>query len=567
MGCICLTGETVQINKVVRNIQKNLHKIVQTDSIDASTQLIHQISINKAQTEKSAMTLMISLIKSYKNTVVLPFWEMWKEMLLTAVTIVPEVNENEYLQETIRIDVRVNEKHVLEATEKLSFDSKTALRESPLFGYSEQARKMAETPMPLTSLFRFFEEMMDKKYDLDVSNLTEGKDYLPVPDFYLDQLLHVYGLKKLAQKSMWQMLLTLKQLSDQFHTYGKLICSLLHIYDPYPTPPKLSLFLTRARIEMNRIINSNKAKNKKLEEIQLIDAVELVYSLIPNDKYLRSKAISMLRPKNMTEEEFLMFRIYFKMNKLGLNAESMYNEIDLNNEKRISLARFVEYIRKTWEIYVQEVDVNVLSQIFNLKSTSKIPKYLFMSKIIPKPLNEYSQNEKLVIPKSIFLSTFVECFKSLQIRDTAYLTALFQSLNQLKISQADFNSIITTLDPTVTEVDLRKYYEAALLLNSDFSLDGILQDSFIKIVLFHSIGQIGLGDFGIFYLEVKLEQVKGDVKVKKLVKKSSEAFPERKERPRRPSQVGEASPLKISRGSTPVDDSRFRTKSPILGHH
>ena len=566
MGCICLTGETVQINTLVRDIQKNVDKLVQTDSIDATTQLVHHLSINKAQTEKSALALMISLIKSYKNTVVLPFWEMWKEVLLITVTQVPEVNENEYLQEAVRIDVRVNEKHVLEANEKISFDCKTALRDSPLFVFGEQVRKMGESPMPLTSLFRFFEEMMDKKYELDVSDLSEGKAYLPISEFYLDYLLRVYGLKKLAQKSMWQMLLTLKQLNDQSHAYGRLICSLLHVYDPYPIPPKLSLFLTRARIEMNKLINSTKAKNKKLEEIQLIDAVELTYTLIPNDKYLRSKAISMLKPKNMTEEEFLMFRLNYKMNKLDLTPESMYNEIDLTNEKRISLARLVEYIRKSWEIYVQEVDINVLSQIFNLKSTSKIPKYLFMSKITVKPLTDYSQNEKLMIPKSTFLSTLVNCFKSLQTRDTAYLTALFQSLNAPKISQAEFYSMLNTLDPTIPEADLQKHYEEALLLNSDFSLDGILQDSFIKIVLLHSIGQVGLRDFGISYLAVKFEQVKADFKSKKFVKKSVEAFPERKERPRRPSLMGETSP-KISRGSTPVEDMRQRTKSPVFGHH
>ena len=62
--------------------------------------------------------------------------------------------------------------------------------------------------MGLSSIFRFFEEMLNRKYDTDLASMNTNRALESIPDFFLRYLSRVYGLKKLAQKALSQMLVT-----------------------------------------------------------------------------------------------------------------------------------------------------------------------------------------------------------------------------------------------------------------------------------------------------------------------------------------------------------------------
>lgn len=52
--------------------------------------------------------------------------------------------------------------------------------------------------MPYVNIFRFFEDLMDKKFELDNSDIAANKRPQDIAEFMLEHLNRMFGLKKLA---------------------------------------------------------------------------------------------------------------------------------------------------------------------------------------------------------------------------------------------------------------------------------------------------------------------------------------------------------------------------------
>ena len=52
--------------------------------------------------------------------------------------------------------------------------------------------------MKRANLFKFFEEMMEKKFEADLNDLESERPWRPLNEFMLDHLVRAYGLKSLA---------------------------------------------------------------------------------------------------------------------------------------------------------------------------------------------------------------------------------------------------------------------------------------------------------------------------------------------------------------------------------
>lgn len=393
-------------------------------------------------------------------------------------------------------EFKISEKNVAEAKDIIELENKLVLKENPLLAYTDFSKK-SESAMAFTSVFRFFEEMMDKKYEADVANSLANRPPCTLPDFFIDHLNRVYGLKKLAQKALSQMMISLKILSDQGHSYGKIICKLLQVFDPEPVPTTLALFITKARIDLNKLISSKKQgkKVKRLEEIHIIDAINLVHNLFENDKFSRTRTVILLKPKLMSEEEFLLFRICNKLVRSGLTSEIVFFMFDTESQNEISMNQIYEGTKRCLEMFLTPNEQKVLQKIFGQKEGSLISRDYFCSKINLKTYLEKIKDESLTVSKWHFLDALIEVYKAVQLKDTVVLTSLFQNYKKVKVSQNEFYDMIYKLDSKILPDQYPLIYDEALMKNSDCSLDGVTLDAFIKTVFNRAIGKRGARDF------------------------------------------------------------------------
>ena len=340
MGSICSNAEDVLMNNCTcysraQSSKRDFEeKSVQTSFIFSAgddkhsketEKLITEIEKLKLMHQRTVITNCIKYMTKVTHTELVSFWEKWKD------TIFPETFETKeefqifdsFEEDEENEEIKVSKLNVDEAKELIDYNNKIVLTENPLLQYSTRSNEQA---MALNIVFRIFEELMDKKYEADQANFLTNRVPNSIPDFFIDHLKRVYGLKKLAQKAMSQMMISLKELYDQNHNYGRIICRLLQIYDPQPIPTPLALFITKARHDMNKIIGSKKQGKRQntLEEIQIIEAINLVYTLFETDKFSRAKGILLLKPKIMNEEEYLLFRICNKIIRMGQTIENIF---------------------------------------------------------------------------------------------------------------------------------------------------------------------------------------------------------------------------------------------------
>ena len=244
------------------------------------------------------------------------------------------------------------------------------------------------------------------------------------------------------------------------------------------------------------ISNKRQAKKlKKLDEIHLVEAINLIYLLFDTDKFSRGKAIQLLKPKIISEDEYLIFRICQKIIRMGQTAENVFSMFDCNSNGTLTKTMVIDNIKKILEISFTDNDIKSLMTILDPKDTNSISREQFLSKISIKHYLEQTKDERITVSKSHFLEVLIEVYHIVQIKDTAILTSLFKSYNKAKINQTDFTEIISKIDNKLSQDQAEFYYNSALLQNSDATLDGVTIDAFIKCVFQNSIGKRGVRDF------------------------------------------------------------------------
>ena len=391
--------------------------------------------------------------------------------------------------------IEMSPKHVKEAKMMIINKNLTVLKENPLLLY-EGKIKNHEQSMPFTHFFKLFEEMMEKKYESDITNLISNRPTITMPDFFISHFNRVYGLRKIAQKTLSQMIISLREINEQNIPYGKIICKLLQINDPQPAPDTLALFITKAWHDFNKLIAKKQNKKlKNLDEIHLTEAINLLYCLVDTDKSSRANAIHLLRPKNMKEEEYLIFRICYKILKMGKTVEKVFIMFDNNSLGYISSFQLIDNIKKYLELSLSEQDINTLIKAFDPQNNDIITHDQFLNKISIKHYIDQSKDDNIHVTKSDFLSILIDVYQMIQIKDTAFLTTLFKAYNKIKISQADFIEIILKIDNKLSQDQIEFYYDFALVQNLDSSLDGVTLDALIKCVFQNTIGGLGIRDF------------------------------------------------------------------------
>lgn len=500
----------------LKNIE-NDYKQKSEELVIQNEKLIEQMIQQSNSKRKKTLWAALKYIKRFCQQDMSEALERWKVL----------IDDNEStLNKTIDLDtsniyddndVKVNQENITLALGIICEEKKAAIHDNPLVIYYDNHKGRGEKAMSYANVIKFFEDMLDKKYEADCADLEAKRAPRTFPDYMMDHLIRVYGLKKIAQKSLCQIIPTLEELNRRRHAYGTLISRLVQVIHHDPIPYQLALFLTKARVEFNKLVLNTekdikargqgiaKSENKDKEGMAyLVDLMNLIYNLFENDKYSRAKAISLLKPDSMSTEQFMIFRICHKIIRMGETAEIIFGVIDMDrNNNEINRDQLVEGIRKYLELAMPEDELKILYNVLDPQNTNKISKYTFLNKINLKNYYETSKSHALTIKKSRFLLSLIEVYKTVQIKDTAVLASWFKSTEKTHLDFENFKEYIQTLDPLLSYEEIQSFYNDGLMLNHDASLEGLTSDAFCKVVIRESIGGRGARDFSKFYVELK----------------------------------------------------------------
>ena len=323
-------------------------------------------------------------------------------------------------------------------------------------------------------LFKFLEEIMDKKYEMDVKDISEGMLPIPVPDFVYRFTNGIFGIQKSAERHISRILLSLKELSEQGHNYASFFCSLFQVFTAAPAYYLFSIFLTRARYDFQSIIYKyekkaagygNRGKSMKSKEYlekgglaSLSDVVDLVTSIFENNKTLGMLAFQMIKPQTITSEEFITFLICQKVARMNHSIESIFLAIDKDASETIDLGELASFTRTSMDVWISDLDLNACFKHLVEPGTNSIHHDVFCETFSANFFTKANDSERYLVSKVNFLQMLTDLYRS-EFRKQA--ASIFSILDYYpdNIGKQEFLDLVQRLDQSFAKDAERLFVE------------------------------------------------------------------------------------------------------------
>ena len=325
----------------------------------------------------------------------------------------------------------------------------------------------------------------------------------------MESLQRKFGIQDLILKFLGQFIPGFYKLYHEGHKYAIFFARLLQLFHPEPVQYSLALYLVKIRMEFHPLIDKydrfihDQGQKKELKESETFgrnayeaagtgglalvsDVIDLIYNLFAGDRESGTKALELIKPENISEEEFLIFRICHKMTKLGNKPEDIFNAIDSDGGGTISADELITGLKSTLELWISESAIRKLLVFLN--STGEISKKNFLSVINMKTFIEWNKNPAWRISKALFLITIIEVYKHNQRKLAAHLNPHFLSFKKAALDKEEFEELILTYEPSVNVYDIEKLYSEALTI--DTSVDGVSFKSASAIICKYGFGNL-----------------------------------------------------------------------------
>ena len=104
-------------------------------------------------------------------------------------------------------------------------------------------------------MFRFLEEVLDKKYESDSKDISEGRRPRTMTEYLLEHIYRSFGVEKIALKQLAKLVPTMHLMYKGNHPYATWFCKLFHLFDPETLPFQLAFYITRLRIEFHSLVD------------------------------------------------------------------------------------------------------------------------------------------------------------------------------------------------------------------------------------------------------------------------------------------------------------------------
>ncbi|CAG9319758.1 unnamed protein product [Blepharisma stoltei] len=382
------------------------------------------------------------------------------------------------------------------------------MNKNPILIALRDAGMDKEKPMTPLNLMKFLEDFMEKKYKSDLKDIGDRREPRQIAEFLLEHLQRVFGIQKLALRQLSQIIPSLKSLFDNGNQYATFYCRLLQLYHPSPVPYQLALFLTKARMIFapliekyeKSVIFKNKNKTGKAKDnldyiyaggyAQISDAIDLIYTMFSNDRESGTQTLEHLKPPNVTDEEFVIYKICHRMSKLGKTPEGIFNILDRDGGGSIDCIEFVRGTYSALDLWISQSTIKKLFEKIDKDGSGDLSKDEFCKWISLKYMQDCNKSDRFLISKATFLTALIEVYMTRQKKDTLFLDKEVPKADAYEFDA--FEDIIRTYSNTLTSQKLQAIYNDAKAICNDQPLN---RNAIIRIMLRNGIGKYGLGPF------------------------------------------------------------------------
>lgn len=392
-------------------------------------------------------------------------------------------------------DEKPFEKGYVAADLVLDQEGNALLDSNPILEAYKSLNHANEKPMSYINIFKFLEELMDKKFEADNQDALNLRPLTDMPSFVMETLMNTFGIQSLANKFLSQFIPGFHQIVKDGHVYGNFFARVIQLFHPDPAPLSLAAYLVKARVDFNPLIekydrlNNDLSKDgKKKQEstgraayenagtggLALVgDAIELVYSLFKSDRESGEKALELIRPEKVSIEDFVAFKICHKMAKLGKTPEMIFTLLDKDQGGTIDVDEFISGTKEDLDLWISDANVTKLLKLLDTNGNNEITKEAFMGKINMKFLIECNKNPTWVVSKAHYLVALLEVFKFKQRKLMAHLHEKCEQKGN-NFGKEDFIGLISEYDPNLNPENAEKLFlEARNKQTKAVGFDGI----------------------------------------------------------------------------------------------
>lgn len=389
--------------------------------------------------------------------------------------------------------------------EFLQEEKRLALENNVMVENFNKAGAKPERPLTIPQALKFFEDMMDKKYDADVGDIKNGRPLRTLPDFFLEFLSRTFGLKKLAVKMLCQIIPTLELMNSDGSPYCQLFCRLVQVSHPDPVPFPLAVFLTRVRIEFSPLAEKysrdkeardsrkgikrevGKGKGKDVNttggEAYLLDIMGYVSNIFEGDRRSSELMLKLIQPSGIETVDYVVFRLCNKISKQGITLENAFLALDKDGRGAISESEFVRASRRSLELWVPAEDLSLCFRMVT-SGAREMTKEMFLSKINFKSYLENCKSDLYIVSRVNFLLSLIEVYHTRQKHDGARIKSL---IGPRAITQESFEALVRKLEPNIESPKIAALYSESLKLTTDPE-QGVGVGATIKVLLRHPVG-------------------------------------------------------------------------------
>lgn len=304
-----------------------------------------------------------------------------------------------------------------------------------------------ETPLGLTQVLKFFEELMDHKAEADQLDISAHRQPKSLQDFLIDHLTRTFGLRKLALKMVCQLVPALVLYHREQQPEIVLFCRLLQIINPSPVCLPLTVFVTKVRTELGKY-----CRNYQVEhggnggKAYLVDAFAYVYAVFEEDREAGTELLRRLRPATVSLSDYILFCICNKMAILSLNSEEVFNKMDLDTSGRMSQREFVSGVQQILELWISENDLETVFKSLAGARTSLSPQE-FITSLGFRNYVEKCKSEEFAITKTEFLTAMIEVYAGKQVRNVK--DVLGELKTYTSVDRTLHDSLLSRLNPAI----------------------------------------------------------------------------------------------------------------------
>lgn len=379
--------------------------------------------------------------------------------------------------------------------------------------------KSKEKPISVINLFKFLEGLMDNKYETDLKDLKENRMPRTMTEYIQEHLSRLFGIPKIANRQLAQIIPALKLLFDEKDPYGSLYCRLFQLFDNEPIHLNFAIFLTRSRFFFQQLIekqeksgaanvkNNRVSRGKELiEEAKAggyafaTDVIDLISNMYKDSRSDGIIAVRMLKPDDISMEDYIFFEICHKFVKTGKNVEALFNIIDKDSSLSIDRKELSQFTRNSIDLWVDETDLDYcFSKIFST-STKEIPKEVFKSIFNMKLFNDLSKSKTYLISKAKFMSVLEEMYKTFKERERGALLECLKPFPEA-LTKEQFCELLMKISPEADFSYERYFYEVS-------QGDRVSHTSFMKVIHKHGLGGYRNSPYATPELYERLEEKK-----------------------------------------------------------